>query len=72
MANPTAVRSIAAERFREPKKIASVLDLIGDTPLLQIQRISAGISPAVKIFAKLEGMNPGGSVKDRPALKMIQ
>jgi len=72
MANPTAVRSIAAERFREAKKIASVLELIGDTPLLEIRRIAEGISPAVKIFAKLEGMNPGGSVKDRPALRMIQ
>jgi cysteine synthase B len=72
MANPTAVRSIAAERLREPKKIESVLDLIGDTPLLEIRRIAGGISSGVKIFAKLEGMNPGGSVKDRPALKMIQ
>jgi cysteine synthase B len=72
MANPTAVRSIATERLREPKKIESVLDLIGDTPLLEIRRIAEGIPPGVKIFAKLEGMNPGGSVKDRPALKMIQ
>jgi S-sulfo-L-cysteine synthase (O-acetyl-L-serine-dependent) len=72
MANPIAIRSIAAEGFREPKKIESVLDLIGDTPLLEIRRIAEGISPGVKIFAKLEGLNPGGSVKDRPALKMIQ
>jgi cysteine synthase B len=72
MANPTAARWIAAEGLREPKVINSVLDLIGDTPLLQIRRIAGGISPGVKIFAKLEGLNPGGSVKDRPALKMIQ
>ena len=72
MANPTAARWIAAERLRQPKVIESVLDLIGDTPLLQIRRIAGGISPGVKIFAKLEGFNPGGSVKDRPALKMIQ
>jgi len=72
MANPTAARWIASERFREPKKVESVLDLVGETPLLEIRKIPEGISPGVRIFAKLEGMNPGGSVKDRPALKMIQ
>jgi cysteine synthase B len=72
MANPTAIRWAAAERFREPKKIESALELIGDTPLLEIRRIATGVSPGVRIFAKLEGFNPGGSVKDRPALKMIQ
>jgi S-sulfo-L-cysteine synthase (O-acetyl-L-serine-dependent) len=72
MANPIAARPIAVERLREPKVINSVLDLIGNTPLLEIRKISEGISPGVKIFAKLEGFNPGGSVKDRPALKMIQ
>jgi S-sulfo-L-cysteine synthase (O-acetyl-L-serine-dependent) len=72
MAHPTAARWVAAERLREPKVIHSVLDLIGDTPLIEIRKIAEGISPAVKIFAKLEGFNPGGSVKDRPALKMIQ
>ncbi len=72
MAHPTAARWVAAERLREPKIIHSVLDLIGDTPLIEIRKIAEGISPSVKIFAKLEGFNPGGSVKDRPALKMIQ
>src|SRR5262249_32761414 len=72
MANPVAARFIAAERLREPRVIDSVLDLIGDTPLLEIRKIAEGIAPGVRIFAKLEGFNPGGSVKDRPALKMIQ
>jgi cysteine synthase B len=54
------------------KKVESVLDLIGDTPLVQISRITEGISTGVRIFAKLEGANPGGSVKDRPALRMVQ
>jgi cysteine synthase B len=58
--------------WKEPKKVESVLDLIGDTPLLQIQRISEGLPAAVKIYAKLEGFNPGGSVKDRPAWRMVQ
>jgi S-sulfo-L-cysteine synthase (O-acetyl-L-serine-dependent) len=57
-----------------PKKRAqSVLDLIGNTPLLEIRRLTKGlVPPDVRIFAKLEGFNPGGSVKDRAALKMIQ
>ncbi|MGE5220103.1 MAG: PLP-dependent cysteine synthase family protein [Chloroflexota bacterium] len=58
--------------LREPRKVESVLDLIGNTPLLEIQKIAAGLSPRVKIYAKLEGMNPGGSVKDRPAWRMVQ
>jgi cysteine synthase B len=51
----------------------SVLDLIGNTPLLEITRLTEGLlRPGVRIFAKLEGFNPGGSVKDRPARKMIE
>jgi S-sulfo-L-cysteine synthase (O-acetyl-L-serine-dependent) len=53
-------------------KVESVLDLIGNTPLLEINRIIEGIPAGVKIYAKLEGLNPGGSVKDRPALRMVQ
>jgi cysteine synthase B len=56
----------------EPRRVESVLDLIGNTPLLEVSRITEGISSGVKIFAKLEGFNPGGSVKDRPALRMVQ
>jgi len=56
----------------EPRKVESVLDLIGNTPLLEIHRVIEGIPPGVKIYAKLEGLNPGGSVKDRPALRMVQ
>jgi S-sulfo-L-cysteine synthase (O-acetyl-L-serine-dependent) len=56
----------------EPRKVESILDLIGNTPLLEISRITDGIPAAVKVYAKLEGLNPGGSVKDRPALRMVQ
>src|SRR5687768_5435592 len=45
---------------------------VGNTPLLPLQRISRGLSPHVKVFAKAEWFNPGGSVKDRPALSIIQ
>jgi len=51
----------------------SLLTLIGNTPLIRIEKIADGlISPEVKVFAKAEWYNPGGSVKDRPALSMIQ
>ena len=48
----------------------SVLGLIGDTPLVGIHSLSP--NPRVRIYAKLEGQNPGGSSKDRIALKMIE
>ncbi len=47
----------------------SILDLIGNTPLVGIHALSP--NPNVKIYAKLEGQNPGGSAKDRIAKKMI-
>lgn len=50
--------------------MATITDLIGNTPLVELQKLSP--NPSVKIFAKLEGNNPGGSVKDRPALNMIR
>ncbi len=48
----------------------SILDAIGNTPLVEIRRLNP--NPNVKIFAKIEYLNPGGSVKDRPALAMIE
>jgi cysteine synthase B len=48
----------------------SVLDLIGNTPLVDISALSP--NPQVRILAKLEGQNPGGSVKDRAAKAMVE
>ncbi len=48
---------------------ASVIDMIGDTPLVDVSVLSP--NPKVRIFAKMEGQNPGGSIKDRIALSMI-
>src|SRR6266498_5120510 len=45
---------------------------VGNTPLLPLRRLSRGLSPRVKVFAKAEWFNPGGSVKDRPALNIMQ
>ncbi len=50
--------------------MAGILDTVGNTPLAAIQYINP--NPNVHIYAKLEGNNPGGSVKDRPALNMIR
>jgi cysteine synthase B len=50
--------------------MATLVDLIGNTPLAEIKKLNP--NPNVRIFAKLEGNNPGGSVKDRAALNMIR
>lgn len=50
--------------------MASIIDLVGNTPMAELQYINP--NPNVTIFAKLEGNNPGGSVKDRAALNMIR
>lgn len=50
--------------------MGNIIDCIGNTPLVEIQKLNP--NPDVKIFAKLEGNNPGGSVKDRAALNMIR
>lgn len=47
------------------------LDLIGNTPLLRLEKVTAGLPEGVTVAAKAEWRNPGGSVKDRPALAMI-
>jgi len=51
-------------------RFAGVLETIGNTPLVGIRKLNP--NPNVKIYAKLESFNPGGSVKDRPALYMIE
>lgn len=50
--------------------MSTVLDLVGNTPMVALQRIPE--NPDVTIYAKLEGTNPGGSVKDRAAYGMIK
>jgi S-sulfo-L-cysteine synthase (O-acetyl-L-serine-dependent) len=48
----------------------TLLDTIGNTPMVELQKMNTNAK--VKVFAKLEGNNPGGSVKDRPAYNMIK
>jgi cystathionine beta-synthase len=48
----------------------SILDAIGDTPLVRLSRIAAGVRP--QVVAKVEALNPGGSIKDRIAVALIE
>src|SRR3989304_9009121 len=61
---PNSCRGLMAE------PCDSILDAIGNTPLVHLRRMSP--KPGVNIYAKLEGHNPSGSLKDRIALYMIR
>jgi S-sulfo-L-cysteine synthase (O-acetyl-L-serine-dependent) len=52
--------------------VPSALRLVGNTPMVELRTIRDGVAPGVRLLGKLEGFNPGGSVKDRPALKMVE
>ena len=65
MSNPNA--NIPSSRARAVHD--SVLDLIADTPIVRAQRLDTGVC---KLFLKLESQNPGGSIKDRIGLRMIE
>jgi len=57
---------------RRLRRVESILDLVGHTPLVELGRVARAVSPGVRVLAKLEGFNPGGSVKDRPAVWMVR
>ncbi len=50
----------------------TILDYIGNTPMFRLTRIARDLPPAVELYVKAEWANPGGSVKDRPALRIIE
>src|SRR5918992_5462964 len=50
--------------------LSSFLDAVGGTPMVRLQRVTRGVRPA--ILAKIEMLNPGGSVKDRIGLRMLE
>jgi cysteine synthase B len=63
--------SSGRRRKRPPSGVAhSLLGLVGNTPLVELPRLSP--KPEVKLYAKLEGQNPTGSIKDRVALAMVE
>jgi cysteine synthase B len=52
------------------RRLESVIDAVGNTPLVRLRKVTRDV-PDVEVWAKLEFANPGGSVKDRPALRMM-
>src|SRR5688572_22492205 len=64
------IRDRSCRSKNQNLNMASVLELVGNTPLVEIKKLNP--NPDVRMYAKLEGDNPGGSVKDRPALNMIR
>jgi cysteine synthase B len=52
------------------RRLETIVDAVGNTPLVRLNRVASHV-PDVEVWAKLEFANPGGSVKDRPALRMI-
>src|SRR5215471_16538533 len=58
-------------RFVRSQRFSSVIDAVGNTPLLRLERVARS-APSVEVYLKLEFANPGGSVKDRPALRMMK
>ncbi|MFO0680237.1 MAG: pyridoxal-phosphate dependent enzyme, partial [Polyangiaceae bacterium] len=55
---------------RVPRRLDSIVEAVGNTPLVRLRHVAAHV-PSAEVWAKLEFANPGGSVKDRPALSMI-
>lgn len=60
---------MSARLFRS-RRLTSIIDAVGNTPLVRLSRVARS-APSVEVYLKLEFANPGGSVKDRPALRMM-
>ena len=62
------------ERLRSqhaPRLHEGLLEAIGDTPLIRLRHVAAHLKEGVEVWVKMESMNPGGSVKDRPARQIV-
>ncbi len=57
--------------FRRSRRLASIVEAVGNTPLVRLNRLARS-APGVEVYVKLEFANPGGSVKDRPASRIIR
>jgi cysteine synthase B len=62
---------LAAQQSHGTAGTSDLSSQIGGTPLLRLRRVAGGLPVGVELYAKAEHLNPGGSVKDRPALAMI-
>ena len=69
--NPAAP-AVSPRTASPPTAATGVVDDIGQTPLLRLDSVAADLPETVHLYAKAEHLNPGGSVKDRPALRMIE
>lgn len=54
-----------------PRRVEGLIELVGNTPLVRLGAVTEGLSDQVEVWVKLESMNPGGSVKDRPARQIL-
>lgn len=54
-----------------PQRRESLVELVGNTPLVRLRKVTADLPDTVEIWVKMESMNPGGSVKDRPARQIL-
>jgi len=68
----TAVPAASPSSTAAVHTASELVDNIGQTPLLRLDRVAADLPDTVAVYAKAEHLNPGGSVKDRPALRMIE
>ena len=66
------IEAVQANGYSLRETNSSILELVGNTPLVKINRITGKLPKSIEVYAKLESYNPGGSVKDRPALRMIE
>src|SRR5881398_3200250 len=62
---------LSSANYADSRASYDLLSLIGHTPLIRLSRITRDLPDTVEVYAKAEWFNPGGSVKDRPALGMI-
>ena len=69
MADRSPERQLPEKQLPEMRVADSLLDLVGDTPMVRLCRVGADLE--CDLIAKVELLNPGGSVKDRPAVAMI-
>jgi len=65
-------RPVLAQRRTLAGYVDNVTELIGSTPMVRLHKVVDGVDPSTKVLVKLEMQNPGGSVKDRIALSMIE
>lgn len=68
---PAVAQLELQQALRRPARAGSIIELVGNTPLVRLHRIERDV-PGVELWAKCEFANPGGSVKDRAALRIVR